>query len=322
VSPNHRITLATVLAHPWGAPPHGIDAGYVAAPQTGHLVAYSSDTQVRAEPRLFLHPERGLCVLCDDIVMSARGYALLYRFDTGRQDGTVLRIGRPSPAGQWHIDDVLLLAVGAVLAECIEGQNLLRCVDEEGRTTWERYGPRTKDRLDAEQLAGTWDALFRDGAGHVYVAASAPQGAISCVDLATGAVRPYGTGRGWSGRAFMDPAGCLYSVRYDPAARKRLWVRIDLHSGIEEAATAEDASYPFLAETIGVDTDGRAYGVAWPEIACIDRSGALAWRLGLDAIGLPGRAQWLRTWSVVPDGTVLIPVQTAMQFVVSALVVR
>lgn len=321
MSPN-QVTLETVLARPWGAPPHGIDVGYVAAPQTGYLVAGSNDTHVRAEPRLSLHPEHGLGVLCDDTVMSARGYALLYRFDAGRQDGTVLRIGRPSPAGQWHIDDVLLFADGAVLAECTEGQNLLRRVDEQGRTTWERYGPRTKDRLDAEQLAGTWDALFRDGAGHVYVAASAPQGAIASVDLATGAMRPYATGGGWSGRAFMDSIGRLSFVRYDPAARKRLWVRLDLNSGVEEVATAEDASYPFLAATIGVDNDGRAYGVAWPEIACIDRSGALAWRLAADAIGLPGRAQWLNTWSVVPDGTVLIPVQTATQFIVSALVVR
>jgi hypothetical protein len=295
----------------------------VAAPQLGHLVADTGDARVRAEPRLCARLGPGLCLLCDDGTSApTRADALLYGFDAGGQDESVLRIGRPSAPGLWHIDDAVLLSDGAILAESIDQASSLRRVDAQGQTGWEHHGRRAADAAGAVQLAGASDAFLLDGAGNVYVAAGAPQGTIASLDPQTGALRPYGAGQAWSGRAFMDSAGRLYSVRYDPSARKRLWVRVDRESGREETTTADDASYPFLAETIGVDDNGRAYGVAWPEIACIDPSGAVAWRLALDAIGLPGRAQWLRTWRVVPDGTVLIPVQTATHLIVSALVVR
>jgi hypothetical protein len=168
-------------------------------------------------------------------------------------DGTAgrLRNGKWSPfslaaADAGEIVDIGPLAENGVvvLGEKQTQQNVLARLDSTGAQVWRRVGPIDHARADVASLRGEYNCLRGDFDGSVYLPGTRLGGAISRIDLSSGAT-PVTVDLGEYRGPVWVQGGVLFRVV--SAENRRWWVSRAMDSGDERRSFVEDALQVALA---------------------------------------------------------------------------
>ncbi len=294
------LRVSEVAKIPWGAPP-GIPEIFVDAPQDSRWTA-EPPRKERAPVGLRLAPDGAFGLLAADPLT---GSGLLPQVLRLAPNGSLSRLELAPPASrflQWQIVDFALDRDASVyLLEQITthdgGATTLRKIGADGAEVW-RVAP------DLEVPASSFTGLLTGGSG-VYLSATREQGLIARIDPASGRLARYADLAPWTGEALVGPDERVYFVRFVPERNARAWVCLDPETGRETETLCSPAAFDLLALLIGVDAQGRAYGVQGWSLGCIGPQGALLWRETLDGYRdlLLGPAT---SWRVSPDGTIYL----------------
>lgn len=236
------------------------------------LLGAEAPSPLWSAPRMRVSPDGEVALLAAD-------GAAVVRFDhSGDEVATT-----PFPRGGRCVDHAVAGDGSVVLLERDDGGNMLRRVGGDGSERWRRRGPAGIRELDWDALAGGFGGLLADAEGHVYLAAQRPRAAVARIED-DGALTPVADLGPPGAPVQMDAAGALYSVGFDPESRRRSWNRLDPATGERDTVLCDPDATDALATPIGVDGDGRAYGAAATDVACVDRDGSVAWRFGMDGV--------------------------------------
>ena len=223
--------------------------------------------------------------------------------------GTLSRLDLAPPASgflQWQILDFALdRDAGVYLLEQVTthdgGATTLRKIGADGVEAWRRSERSWRVDPDPEVPAWSFTSLLTGGSG-VYLSAAQERGLIARIDPASGRLTRYADLAPWTGDALVGPDERVHYVRFVPERNARAWVRLDPETGRETETLCSPAAFDLLALPIGVDAQGRTYGVHGWTVGCIGPQGALLWRESLDgssaevqnAVGETGISAWSR----------------------------
>lgn len=234
---------------------------------------------------------------------------------------------------QWLILDFAMDGEGSVyLLELMSTSQtnftVLRKIAASGVELWRRSGP-WRANLDLERLEGDfWRLLVGNGAT-VYLSATRHRGLVAKIDPENGGLSVYADWGEWIGEALVGPDEQIYYSRLAPERNTRAWIRYEAKTRQESRTLCDPEASELLAAPIGVDAEGRAYGVHSATIGCVGRQGTVLWREDSEAVALRlpevvGEEQDLlvepaRVWKVDRSGTVYLPVLGPSAFHLVAL---
>lgn len=275
--------VSEVAKIPWGA--SGIPEIFVDEPQGG-LWTPKPPRKERAPVRLRLAPDGAFGLLAADPLTGSGLPPQVLRLDAA---GSLSRVELAPPAGsflQWQILDFALdRDAGVYLLEQTTthdgGATTLRKIGADGVEAWHRTERFWRVDPDLEVPAWSFTGLLTGGSG-IYLSATRECGLIARVDPDSGLAR-YADLSPWTGNALVGPDEHVYFVRFVPERNARAWVSLDPETGRQTETLGSPASYDLLALPIGVDAQGRAYGVHGWSLGCIGPQGAPLWRESIDS---------------------------------------
>jgi hypothetical protein len=318
------LRVTEVARIPWGGPA-GLPELFVDEP-TGGVWSGEALRKVHAPVPLRLAADGSFALLAGDPLVRSGLPAEVLRLTAAGVAGGRVRL-EPPEGGllQWQIRDFAVDREGCVyLLELATrqdgGTTLLRKIRPDGEEVWRRSSPW---RLgpDRELPPGSASRLLTGGGTFVGLSAAPRHGLVARIDPRTGELSPYVDLAPWTGEALLGPDDKVYYVRLVTGRNARAWVRRDPDTGEEAAAVCAADAFDVLGQPIGVDVEGRAYGVDGAALGCVATSGALLWKEMLDVDGAAmrqaaGGERRLQlgapsSWQVDGAGTVHVPVQGA-----------
>ena len=325
------LRVSEVAKIPWGAPP-GIPEIFVDAPQDSRWTA-EPPRKERAPVRLRAAPDGAFGLLAADPLTGSGLPPQVLRLDPA---GTLSRLDLAPPASgflQWQILDLALdRDAGVYLLEQVTthdgGATTLRKIGADGVEAWRRSERSWRVDPDPEVPAWSFTSLLTGGSG-VYLSAAQERGLIARIDPASGRLTRYADLAPWTGDALVGPDERVYYVRFVPERNARAWVRFDPETDRKTEVLCSPAAFDLLALPIGVDAQGRTYGVHGWTVGCIGPQGALLWRASVDgssaevrnAVGGDRdlRLEPATSWRLDRNGTIHLPALGSSGFHLLAL---
>jgi hypothetical protein len=312
------LQISEVAKIPWGPPP-GIPEIFVEAP-TGSQWTGEPARLERADVPVRRAPDGAFGLLAADSLTGSGQLSQVLRLTL---DGSLSRLDLQSPMGttlQWQILDFALDPDAHLYllekVSTLEGSTTyLRRIGPDGVEAWRRPDPwQVEPDLELEKWSVS--QLLTGGGSTVYLSATRRRGLIARIDPDTGQLSRYADLGSWTGDALLGPDEHVYFVRFVPELNARAWVRLDPKTGEETQVLCSPEAFDLLALTIGVDAQGRAYGVRGRTIGCIGTNGDLLWRDSLDgdtpalqeAVGGDPELRLgpATSWQVAPNGTIYL----------------
>jgi hypothetical protein len=325
------LRVTEVARIPWGPPP-GIPEIFVDAPQDSRWTA-EPPRRERAPIRLRQMADGAFGLLAADPLTGTGLPPQVLRLEP---TGALSRWELAPPASdflQWRILDFALDREGGVhLLEEVTihdgGATTLRRIGTDGGEVWRRSGRSWRVDPDLEVPASSFTHMLTGGSG-VYLSAARERGLIVRIDPDSGRLTRYADLAPWTGDALVGPDEHVEFVRFVPERNARARVRLDPESGRESETLGSPAAFDLLSLPIGVDAQGRTYGVHGWTLGCIGPHGDVLWHDSLDgssaeiqkAVGGDGdlRLEPPTSWRVDRNGTIHLPALGSSGFHLLAL---
>jgi hypothetical protein len=207
---------------------------------------------------------------------------------SGSSVESVLRLSPDAPAAGWRLLDLLPAAGGGwTVLELVPGSP--------DHVVTRAYGADGEARSAVSIEAGSPDAPrqllgVRDGRTLAVIGTSERR-VVALGDGGTEATvltleRP-------GGELFMNGAGAVGYVSFDPATEIRSWVTVELDGSGQTAIDLAAAGAWGLDVPIGMDAQGRPYGNRYGTLVRFDAGGAVDWQYDVRDVAIAGEDIWI-----------------------------